>query len=195
VKSAQNALIGVAAFLLALAFAIREGRAQAQKPSPRLIWERFPKFVLGFILASVLYTLGIIDGGKGTLIDALKKLGLYLCLCRHGPGAFREGVPRHGLAAVSVFLITTVFNLLLALGTAWVIFGTTCSPSPRRCFPQQAGWPRQRAKSEHRRGHRCSLQTGGRLLQPLQLLAHPERLPLPSHSSACVPVPPRLPGL
>jgi len=124
VKSAQNALIGVAAFLLALAFAIREGRAQAQKPSPRLIWERFPKFVLGFILASVLYTLGIIDGGKGTLIDALKNWAFTFAFVGMGLELSAKEFRAMGWRPVSVFLITTVFNLLLALGTAWVIFGT-----------------------------------------------------------------------
>ncbi len=123
VKSAQNALIGFAAFLLALVFAIREGREQAQRPSPRLIWDRFPKFVLGFILASVLYTLGVIDGGKGTVIDTLKNWAFTLAFVGMGLELSARDFHAMGSKPVAVFLITTVFNLILALGTAWLIFG------------------------------------------------------------------------
>ncbi len=123
VKSAQNTLIGVAAFLLALVFAFREGKAKAQRPSPRLIWERFPKFVLGFVLASILYTLGIIDGGKGTLIDTVKNWAFTFAFVSMGLELSAVEFRALGWRPVVVFLITTVFNLLVAYGTAWVIFG------------------------------------------------------------------------
>jgi uncharacterized membrane protein YadS len=59
VKLSQNALIGVAAFLLALYWVINvERNDSGGRPSPRLIWDRFPKFVLGFILLSILTSLG-----------------------------------------------------------------------------------------------------------------------------------------
>jgi uncharacterized membrane protein YadS len=120
VKNTQNALIGLVAFLLAVAFA---GKLQGGKrPSARLIWDRFPKFVLGFILASILYNLGWIDGGKGTAIDALKNWAFTLAFVSMGLSfAFGE-IRRMGWKPVAVFLIATLFNTLLALGAAWVIF-------------------------------------------------------------------------
>ena len=46
VKQTQNVLIGVVAFLLALYFTtVVEGKKE--KPSASIIWQRFPKFVLG----------------------------------------------------------------------------------------------------------------------------------------------------
>lgn len=123
VKSAQNALIGVAAFLLALAFAVREGKASQQRPSPRMIWDRFPKFVLGFVAASVLYTLGVIDGGKGTLIDTLKNWAFTFAFVGMGLELSATEFRTLGWRPITVFLITTIFNLVLALGTAWLIFG------------------------------------------------------------------------
>ena len=54
VKMSQNALIGVAAFLLALYWVMVVERKPEKKPSPMEIWNRFPKFVLGFIAASIL---------------------------------------------------------------------------------------------------------------------------------------------
>jgi uncharacterized membrane protein YadS len=121
VKTTQNALIGVVAFLLAFAFAMRE--PGQQKPSPRLIWDRFPKFVLGFVLASILYTLGWIDGGKGTAIDAMKSWAfLFAFVCMGLDFSVRE-VKLAGWKPVVVFLIATLFNTVLALGVAWIIFG------------------------------------------------------------------------
>ncbi len=128
VKSTQNALIGVVAFFLALYYASKtEG---AKRPSARLIWDRFPKFVLGFIVASVLYTLGQayggvlahIDGGKGTILEALKNWSFMLAFVSMGLEFGFGEIKSMGWKPVAVFLIATVFNTLLALGVAWVIF-------------------------------------------------------------------------
>ena len=58
VKATQNALIGVVAVALTAYFAV-QGRAPAdaaRPPAARELWERFPKFVLGFLAASVIAT-------------------------------------------------------------------------------------------------------------------------------------------
>ena len=49
VKFSQNALIGVAAFMLAIWWTLKAGAATGERPSAAVIWERFPKFVLGFV--------------------------------------------------------------------------------------------------------------------------------------------------
>src|SRR5436190_1369980 len=56
VKFSQNALIGVAAFALAIWWALRAGAATGERPSAGVIWERFPKFVIGFVLASAVFS-------------------------------------------------------------------------------------------------------------------------------------------
>jgi uncharacterized integral membrane protein (TIGR00698 family) len=120
VKSTQNVMIGVVAFLLAVHFAARG--SDGRRASPRMIWDRFPKFVLGFLLASVLYSLGWIDGGKGTALEALKNWAFTLAFVSMGlEFAFGE-IRRMGWKPVAVFLIATLFNTLLALGVSWVIF-------------------------------------------------------------------------
>lgn len=121
VKNTQNLMIGVVAFVLAIFFAARQA-GEAKRPSPRIIWDRFPKFVLGFILASVLYTLSVIDGGKGTTIDAIKNWMFTLAFVAMGLDFSLAELRRIGWRPVVVFLIVTVFNTLLALGLAWVIF-------------------------------------------------------------------------
>src|ERR1044072_2713522 len=56
VKFSQNALIGVAAFALAVWWALRQGAQTGEKPSAAVIWERFPKFVIGFVIASAIFS-------------------------------------------------------------------------------------------------------------------------------------------
>ncbi len=128
VKNTQNALIGVVAFFLALYFASKD--EGGKRPSAKIIWDRFPKFVLGFIVASILYTLGqvyggalgLIDGGKGTVLEALKNWAFILAFVAMGlEFAFGE-IKSMGWKPLAVFLIATVFNTLLALGVSWVIF-------------------------------------------------------------------------
>jgi len=54
VKMIQNTMIGGIAFLIALYWVARVERTGDAKPSARLLWDRFPKFVLGFLMASLL---------------------------------------------------------------------------------------------------------------------------------------------
>lgn len=55
VKMAQNVLIGFAAFFLAIwatiSLSVKEG---AEKPSLMEVWYRFPKFIVGFVVASLI---------------------------------------------------------------------------------------------------------------------------------------------
>jgi uncharacterized membrane protein YadS len=123
VKSTQNALLGVAAFLLTLYFVTVVERKPGERPSPKLIWDRFPKFVLGFVAASSLYSLGLIDGGRGTTIEALKNWALTLAFVSIGLEFSVSELKRLGWSPIIVFLVVTVFNTLLALAVAWVVFG------------------------------------------------------------------------
>jgi uncharacterized membrane protein YadS len=123
VKSTQNAMMGAVAFLLALYFAVVVERKAGERPSARMIWDRFPKFVLGFVAASLLYSFGVIDGGRGTAIDALKNWAFTLAFVCMGLELSASELRRMGWAPVVVFLLTTLFNTLLALAAAWVIFG------------------------------------------------------------------------
>ncbi len=123
VKMSQNALIGVAAFLLALYWVMKEERNPAERPSARVIWDRFPKFVLGFILVSVLASIGLFSKAQIKDINVLRNWAFTLAFIGIGWdlafGEFRN----MGGRPVLVYVGATVFNTLLALGVAWVIFG------------------------------------------------------------------------
>lgn len=123
VKQTQNALIGVVAFLLALYFTtVVEGKKE--KPNAGIIWQRFPKFVLGFLIASVIFTLGWIDKDvAGKAIGGMKDWAFCLAFVCMGLELEVSSFKKMGWAPVVVYLIVTVFNTLLALGVSWLIFG------------------------------------------------------------------------
>jgi uncharacterized membrane protein YadS len=125
VKQTQNALIGIVAFLLAYYFvAVVEGKGE--RPSVAIIWQRFPKFVLGFIIASLLYTFGVIhkEGlDPYALTQNIKAWFFCAAFVCMGLELSVAEFKKMGWSPVIVYLIVTVFNTLLALGVSWLIFG------------------------------------------------------------------------
>jgi uncharacterized membrane protein YadS len=102
VKQTQNALIGVVAFLLALYFTtVVEGKKE--KPSPMIIWQRFPKFVLGFIVTSLIFTFAFIPAAirmwQPENNRRYERLGFLPGLRVHGPGTLGKRYEEDGLGA------------------------------------------------------------------------------------------------
>jgi len=56
VKLSQNVFIGIAALAISLWWTMRDGRNASATPGLGILWERFPKFVLGFIAASLAFS-------------------------------------------------------------------------------------------------------------------------------------------
>jgi len=122
VKQTQNALIGVVAFLLAFYFTtVVEGKNE--KPSAAVIWQRFPKFVLGFIIASLIFTFGLITADGSNAIKGMKDWFFCLAFVCMGLELSVSSMKKMGWSPVIVYLVVTVFNTLLALGVSWAIFG------------------------------------------------------------------------
>jgi len=122
VKTTQNALIGVVAFLLAVAYASRQENGQKVRPSVRVIWDRFPKFVLGFVITSVLFSIGWISKDASKTIDALMRWLFTFAFVCMGLELSVSEFKKMGWRPVIVFLTATVVNTLLALLVSWIIF-------------------------------------------------------------------------
>jgi uncharacterized integral membrane protein (TIGR00698 family) len=123
VKMAQNALIGVAAFLLALYFVMGVERKPDERPSPRIIWDRFPKFVLGFVLASVLASIGFFTKEQLGALNSLSTWAFTLAFVCIGLELSLGEFKLMGWRPIVVYLTATLFNTLLALAVASIIFG------------------------------------------------------------------------
>ena len=134
VKQTQNALIGVVAFLLALYFSVVvEGKKE--RPSAAVIWQRFPKFVLGFIATSLLFTFAVIPAVSsktptaGNAIASMKDWAFCLAFVCMGLELSIGQIRKMGWRPLVVYLIVTVFNTVLALLAAMLIFGWLFPPT------------------------------------------------------------------
>ncbi|WP_214105940.1 YeiH family protein [Acrocarpospora catenulata] len=129
VKVTQNALIGIVVIALTAWFAFRiERRPDAAAPGLSELWRRFPKFVLGFIIASIaatwyLTTVAAADG-KATIgvANDLRVWFLILAFVSIGLEFRPAGIRAAGWRPIAVFGAATVVNLALALGLALLLF-------------------------------------------------------------------------
>jgi uncharacterized integral membrane protein (TIGR00698 family) len=129
VKSTQNALMGVVAVLLTLYFVMRvEKSADAPRPGPAEIWRRFPKFVLGFVAASIIATwwLGTVGGDQGKAAianaNALRTWFFSLAFVSIGLELRVASIRQAGWRPIAVFASATVANLVIAVLLASILF-------------------------------------------------------------------------
>lgn len=128
VKTTQNALIGVVAIALTAYFALKVERRSAEeaRPSVRQFWDRFPKFVLGFIAASIIGTLFLHLGGDKaaiTTVNDLRTWFLIFAFVAIGLEFSLKGLKEAGWRPIALFASATVVNIVVALGLAVVLFG------------------------------------------------------------------------
>ncbi len=129
VKMSQNVLIGFAAFILAIIFAYKQAETipGGEKPTAMEIWYRFPKFVLGFMAASLLFSF-ILDpktvaAVKGTL-GGLRTVWFALAFTSIGlETRFMELAVMGGGRPAAAFLVAQSCNILWTLILAYIIFG------------------------------------------------------------------------
>ena len=127
VKLSQNVLIGVAAFLLTIWWTVKDRGGVRQRPGARVIWERFPKFVLGFMAAS--FVLSFLVGETRVvetkaLLTGLRTLWFALAFTSIGlETRFAELVTVQGGRPALAFLGGQAFNVVWTLLLAYVLFG------------------------------------------------------------------------
>ncbi|EKF25490.1 putative 698 family protein [Mycolicibacterium hassiacum DSM 44199] len=127
VKTTQNALIGVVAIALTAYFALKVQRKSAAEARPTIgqFWERFPKFVLGFIAASIIGTLYLAAGGDKAAISTVNDLRTWFLIFAFvaiGLEFSLKGLKEAGWRPIGVFAAATVANIVVALGLASVLF-------------------------------------------------------------------------
>jgi uncharacterized integral membrane protein (TIGR00698 family) len=129
VKMSQNVLIGVAAFALSVVWTLRAVKAGGaeQKASAKEIWLRFPKFVLGFVAVSILFSFFLgpatVDATKGAL-GGLRTWWFALAFTSIGLETnFGDLAKMEGGRPAAAFLVGQGFNILWTLVLAWLLFG------------------------------------------------------------------------
>jgi len=126
VKLSQNVLIGVVAFFLAFWWVFRQGEQTGERPSPSLIWNRFPKFVLGFLVASAVFSFllepEVVDATKPTLVGLRTIWFAMAFTCVGLETRFTDLIRLEGGRPAVAFLGAQAVNIVWALILAYVLF-------------------------------------------------------------------------
>ena len=129
VKFSQNVLLGIAAFAISIYWTYTQhpaGKDATSKPTLKVIWERFPKFVLGFIGASLLFSFFITPEVNKEVKGMLKNMqGLWFALAFTSIGLetnFKDLFSRNSKTPFYAFLIAQGFNVIITLIVAYFLF-------------------------------------------------------------------------
>lgn len=136
IKAAQNVLIGVVAFFIAIYLSARNGEKSTDaRPSLSIVWEKFPKFIIGFVAASLVFSLcqsnGVfhIDPSNNKLVEprvAKMFSSLFFSLafvCVGLETRLKDIISRENRNMMKAFLIAQSFNIIITFVIAFVFFG------------------------------------------------------------------------
>lgn len=130
VKSIQNILIGFIAFFTALFFTTKVDKTSERKVGAGEIWTRFPKFIIGFFVASLVASF-IIQPLAGSadvravnsVLDQYKNWAFVLAFTSIGLDTnFREiGRNLHGGKVLWLYVVGQLFNIVLTFLAVWLL--------------------------------------------------------------------------
>lgn len=128
VKFSQNVLLGVAAFLISIYWSYtKKEDVEEEKTTLKVIWERFPKFVLGFVAASLIFSFAVDPAIVKDSAPILKNIqGMWFALAFTSIGLetdFRSLITKENKRSTYAFIGAQVFNVFFTLLIAWLLFG------------------------------------------------------------------------
>ncbi|MDD3788083.1 MAG: putative sulfate exporter family transporter, partial [Petrimonas sp.] len=96
------------------------------RPSGKVLWERFPKFVIGFMLASLVFSFAF-DAGTAKELSGIAKGARSLLfslafVCIGLETDFRYIFKKENAKYIWSFLTAQTFNIFLTLLVAWLLF-------------------------------------------------------------------------
>jgi uncharacterized integral membrane protein (TIGR00698 family) len=147
-KFSQNVFIGVAAFLIAVYWAYRKPktRNELQQPSTdtsldngrpglKVVWERFPKFVLGFVAVSLIFSFLLSRetvSAVAPVLNSLRTVWFALAFVSIGLEArFTDLVKVQGGRPAYTFIGGQIFNIIWTLLWSYLLFGGYIFPTPK----------------------------------------------------------------
>jgi uncharacterized integral membrane protein (TIGR00698 family) len=118
-KTTRNALIGFVVLAYAIYWASR-GEAHAVSNKALFLWQKFPKFVLGFLLISLLATVGFFTKPQLVSVANLSRWAFLLTFAGVGLRTNLRELGKQGWRPFAVGAIGEVFIALVTLG---LVFG------------------------------------------------------------------------
>jgi uncharacterized membrane protein YadS len=129
VKFSQNVLLGLAAFAISVYWTYTqspEARDPEKKPTLNVIWERFPKFVIGFVGASLLFSFFVSEATYSGVKVGLKSFqNLWFALAFTAIGLetnYKDLVQESNQKPLVAFLVAQGFNIMVTLIVALLLF-------------------------------------------------------------------------
>lgn len=140
-KFSQNVFIGVAAFFIAIWWAYKKPKGEdgsvlvkAESPGLKIVWERFPKFVLGFVAASLVFSFILSPTTAKSVaptLNGLRTIWFAVAFISIGMEAkFSSLVKLQGGRPAFTFVTAQIFNIFWTLFWSYVLFGGYLFPIP-----------------------------------------------------------------
>lgn len=137
VKFSQNVLIGVAAIFIAAWWTLKKNPDAASATEGKglsLIWERFPKFVLAFIAASLIFSFllpAATTKQVAGILNSLRTVWFALAFVAIGLEArFKDLFTIQGGRPAIAFIGAQLFNIAWTLLWSYLLFGGILFPAP-----------------------------------------------------------------
>ncbi len=130
VKSIQNILIGFIAFFVALFFATRVDKTPGTRVGAGEIWNRFPKFIIGFFVASLVasFIVAPLAGGAEVkaingVLDQYKNWCFVLAFTSIGLDTNFKSLFKQmqGGKVLWLYVVGQLFNIALTLFAVWFL--------------------------------------------------------------------------
>ena len=130
VKMIQNILIGFIAFFVAVFFALKVDKTGDSKVGAGEIWTRFPKFIIGFFVASLVASFIIMPATSGAdvkaingVLDQYKNWAFVLAFTSIGLDTNFKTLFKQmqGGKVLWLYIVGQVFNIALTLFAVWFL--------------------------------------------------------------------------
>ena len=118
-KTARNAMIGFVVLGYAIYWASK-GQAQIVHNKALFLWQKFPKFVLGFLLISLLATLGVFNKEQLGSLGNLSRWAFLLTFAGVGLRTNLREMQKQGLRP---FIVGAVGEIVIAAVTLGLVLG------------------------------------------------------------------------
>lgn len=139
VKMIQNILIGFIAFFVAIFFARKIDKTGKSDVKAVEIWNRFPKFILGFMVASIVASVIFVPAVGAEKTGAINKvLGQYkdwafvLAFTSIGLDTNFKQIAKsmQGGKVLWLYIVGQTFNIILTFAVVWLLLSGKIFPQP-----------------------------------------------------------------
>lgn len=139
VKMIQNILIGFIAFFVAIFFARKVDKTGKSEVGAVEIWNRFPKFILGFMVASIVASVIFVPavgaektGAINKVLGGFKDWAFVLAFTSIGLDTNFKKIAKsmQGGKVLWLYIVGQTFNIILTFAVVWLLLSGKIFPQP-----------------------------------------------------------------